>query len=428
MGRDRRPAVRSAPLSQGFAVCPESYEVNHPPRRAEGGVVVLGAYGLIGRELVRFLVEKTKADVVAAGRNPERLHALTAEMDAGRVRSRELDARDLGSVTAAAADASLVINCVGPYLDGGSDVAAAALEAGASYVDLASEQEHYRRLQKLSDRARKSGQFLFAGAGLFPGLSGVLAEQGSRFVPEVDSIEILYAQGRMPEADAGLGSFMTGILEACQETVVLRNGERVPHQFGATRRRIALPDPFGPVETFEVPTLETFTLADSLGARSVSTWAHFGEIPAWVFTLVRALRPDRRPWANRLLQRLTKLTMERDFARAAARGIGTEAWLQVTVDGADRRWRATFRFPEGGSIPTAYLPAIAAKRFLEDRLTATGLVTAIDVFDLESLLAELGEVGWKLEPKIETQEARAGTPGASNAPPPGTRRGSPAAD
>lgn len=52
----------------------------------ERTVLVLGAYGLIGREVVRFLVEKTEAEVIAGGRKRERLEGLAAELNPDRVR------------------------------------------------------------------------------------------------------------------------------------------------------------------------------------------------------------------------------------------------------------------------------------------------------------------------------------------------------
>lgn len=306
-------------------------------------------------------------------------------------------------MASAATEASLLINCVGPFLEGGAAVAQAAIDAGASYFDLASEQGHYARLRDLAPAARDRGQLLFTGAGIFPGLSGVLAMHGAGTLPQVESVEILYAQGRASDAEAGLGSFMTGVLEACHESVALREGQRVPLRFGDVTRRLALPAPFGEVQMFEVPTLETLTLSESLGARSVSTWGCFGDIPAALFTLVRVLKPHRRAWAYRLLRRLTAASMRREFERAVAKGVSAEAWMRISVEGAGQRWQATLRLPEGGAIPTAYLPSIAAKRFLEGRLSQTGLITAIDAFPAEPLFQEMSEAGWKLDLVINAQ-------------------------
>jgi len=369
----------------------------------ERTVVVLGAYGTIGRELVRVLVEKTEADVIAGGRRQERLDALTRELGPGRVRPRVLDAHDLPSVAAAAAEACLLINCVGPFLDGGADVAQAAIEANASYMDLASEQGHYERLKGLAPTARERNRLLFTGAGIFPGLSGVLAAQGASLLPAVDSVEILFAQGRASDAETGIGSFMTGILEASHDSVSLREGRRTPLRFGQVRRRVMLPEPFGEVQMFELPTLETLTLSEALGAQSVSTWAYVGDIPGALFTGVRLLKPDRRAWAYRFLRRVIRANMKREFERALSRGISAEAWMRTSVRGGDGRWQATLRLPEGGAVPTAYLPAVAARRFLEGRLDRSGLITATDAFPADSLFREIHELGWKLDLRTETR-------------------------
>ena len=116
----------------------------------ERTILVTGAYGLVGRELVRMLLEKTDARVIATGRKTERLASLAADLATGRVATQVLDVLDPSAARAACSKAGLLINCVGPYLESGEGVARAAIESGASYVDFASEQVHYQRLKALA--------------------------------------------------------------------------------------------------------------------------------------------------------------------------------------------------------------------------------------------------------------------------------------
>jgi hypothetical protein len=128
----------------------------------------------------------------------------------------------------------------------GDDAGArAAIEAGASYVDFASEEAHYKRLKELDAMAHHKGLFLLTGAGVVPGFSAVLAMRGVAHLPAADSLEIIYAQGRMAVADGGLGSLMTGVLEAGLAPVMLGDGTRVPVRLGEERKRVVLPAPFG---------------------------------------------------------------------------------------------------------------------------------------------------------------------------------------
>ena len=363
----------------------------------ERTVLVTGAYGLIGREVVRLLVEHTDASVIATGRKTERLAALSSELPSGRVETQVLDTRDPTTAHDAISRAGLLINCVGPYLESGEGMARAAIESGASYVDFATEQLHYQRLKELAPSARQKGLFLLTGAGLVPGLSGVLALRGAERLPTVDSVEIVYAQGRMLTPDAGLGSLMSAVLEAGHSSVVLRDGKQVPLRVGDDRCRMTLPPPIGEGEMLGFTTLEALTLAERPSPQSISMYIRIDGTPPVFFTLIRLLQPHRRPWAYRLLRRLTEANLARDYERAIARGAPADALLRITVAGGSQGWRSTLRLPEGAALPTAYLPALTARRFLLGRFEHTGIVTPTEAFPHEALLTEMNELGWKLD-------------------------------
>ena len=105
-----------------------------------GTVLVLGAYGLAGREIVDSLLAKTDLAVIASGRNVEKLEALTARLAHTRLSTRLLDAYDAGALAKACSEADLVINAVGPYAVGGAEIARTVLDSGLPYVDFANEQ------------------------------------------------------------------------------------------------------------------------------------------------------------------------------------------------------------------------------------------------------------------------------------------------
>ncbi len=54
-----------------------------------------------------------------------------------------------------ARDADIVVNCVGPYIISGYDIAATVVHAARHYVDFAFEQFHYNRLRTLDTLARR---------------------------------------------------------------------------------------------------------------------------------------------------------------------------------------------------------------------------------------------------------------------------------
>ncbi|MHC4493626.1 MAG: saccharopine dehydrogenase NADP-binding domain-containing protein, partial [Planctomycetota bacterium] len=178
-----------------------------------GTVLVLGAYGLAGREIVAGLLAKTDLRVIASGRNTQKLEALTQRLAHPRLSTRPLDAYDAEALAKACGDADVVINAVGPYTQGGAEIARTVLEAKCPYVDFANEQTHYRRLESLDALARRREVLLLTGAGLVPGLSTLIVLHAAEQLPDAQEVDVCYAQGRAPDEESGLGSALGGVVE-----------------------------------------------------------------------------------------------------------------------------------------------------------------------------------------------------------------------
>ena len=110
-------------------------------------VVLYGATGFTGSLTEQYLAEHPQQPRVAfAGRNRSKLEKVLQQLtnvSKERVQSIDLieaSASDQASLIRMAQSAKVVMNLVGPYAElGGKDVARAAVEAGARYVDLTGE-------------------------------------------------------------------------------------------------------------------------------------------------------------------------------------------------------------------------------------------------------------------------------------------------
>lgn len=347
-------------------------------------VLVLGAYGLVGREVTAGLLAKTDLRVIASGRSLDKLTALDRSLAHPRLSTRSLDAYDGDALSMACGDADLVINAVGPYAKGGAEIARAVLEAERPYVDFANEQSHYQRLEALDAFARRCEQPLLTGAGLVPGLSTLMVRQGASRLPRAQEVAICYAQGRAPDAESGLGSFLGFIVE-----LSLLGGR-------FERRFEAMPAPFGDVQMVSVPTLEALTVPKRLQVRSVENWWALGEVPPGTGALIRLLKPHQRNWGYRFFHRLTRWAMRDEYRRAVKKGLTTEGALKVVVRSPEECWQATARVEDGGRA-TAYLPVLAATRFAEGRLDLVGLGTPLDVFEPDATFNDLAALGWNVD-------------------------------
>jgi hypothetical protein len=369
-------------------------------------VLVLGAYGLAGHAITRMLLERTPFNVSAAGRKAAALAQLfsgsaalgrrAAELPDTRLRTVCLDARDTSALATACGAADVVINEVGPYARDGASIARTVIEAGKAYIDFANEQMHFHRLEALDGLAREQGVPLITAAGAIPGVSTMLALHAAARVPGVERLDLFWAQGRMPEAGSGLGSLMSGVLEAHHMPVAIEDGEETPIRLGARWHEESLPPPFGKTKMLGLPTIDAITIPRLVPLRHLQTWWMMGDVPTGLLTLLRVLRPERRPWAYRLVEALVRKTAEREYAHALAHGLGPEGLLKVRATGPDSTWEGHILFRDGG-VATAVLPVLCARAVLEGRAPRAGLLTPPDLFTPEDVFKGLEEAALAVE-------------------------------
>lgn len=352
---------------------------------SDSSILVLGAYGLAGRAIVKRLAETTPYAIVAAGRSSDKLQSVLKEMDTGEhVRGLTLDATDTAALREACDRASFVINAVGPFARNGATIARIVVECGRPYLDCANEQTHYRALLELDDAARRQGVPMITAAGAIPGVSTLVVMRLLEQFPQATQVDCCWAQFRHAYANSGLASVMGGILEAVESPAAVSHGALSPVVIGRSSRHFDLPGPFGRKQLLEVPTIDALTLYAWKPLQEFHTWFYMGDLPTWLLEIVRILRPDRRPWAYRFIEALMKQLNARDTQTAIDAGTGPESLLHIRVQDADAAQTESILFHDG-AVATACLPAYIADACLKGDITSTGLLTPLDVIDTEVL-------------------------------------------
>jgi saccharopine dehydrogenase-like NADP-dependent oxidoreductase len=184
-------------------------------------VLVLGAYGEAGAAIVRGLCATARFDVVAAGRNAAKLAGLARSIEG--LSTCQLDITHDEALRDTMACAGLVINCVGPYIGTGAQVAMAALDVGIPYLDIASEQEHYRRLRAMQARCIEAGGLILTGAGAYPGLSGLLLKAMIQRHPGARGAEMGLISGPHADPEAGAAQSLSASTLHSQRGAVWRS-------------------------------------------------------------------------------------------------------------------------------------------------------------------------------------------------------------
>ena len=146
-------------------------------------VAVVGATGYTGRLVVAELLRRG-VDVVAIGRNPDRLRSFPPEVE-----PRVADAADAAALAEALDGCRAVVSCVGSFIDHGEAVVAAAVAASVHYVDTSGEFPFLQRVFDVHDGpARAAGVAVVPGMAFYSAPADLVAALAVR------------ALGRVPEA------------------------------------------------------------------------------------------------------------------------------------------------------------------------------------------------------------------------------------
>jgi short subunit dehydrogenase-like uncharacterized protein len=184
-----------------------------------GRIVLYGATGYTGALTARAMVA-SGARPVLAGRDQGRLSALAARIsqagDGTELETAVAAAEGPGSLRALIGAGDVLVSTAGPFLKVGRPVVAAAVDAGAVYLDSTGEPPFIRQVfEEFGPRAERTGAVLLTAFGYdyVPGnLAGALALQAAG--PAAAGVQIGYfVRGDIRGgASAGTRASATGVL------------------------------------------------------------------------------------------------------------------------------------------------------------------------------------------------------------------------
>jgi short subunit dehydrogenase-like uncharacterized protein len=250
--------------------------------------VVYGATGLVGGRVCTEL-DAAGCAFAIAGRDPRALARLGELFPSAERRVAVLEPTALGR---AVAGARVVVNCAGPIANVGAPVLAAALAAGAHYVDLGGDQAFLHAMyERHESTARRAGRVCVQGCAV----NGALGDWAAAWAAEHICGEPMqgpavrqHAPPRLAE-DAPLDELVVSflfdelVLSPASQRAVFANltahglawrrdrWERVAP--AAERRRVnAGPDAGGEREVVSFPGGEVLTLPRHVAARAIQTY------------------------------------------------------------------------------------------------------------------------------------------------------------
>lgn len=360
-------------------------------RKPRGSVLIVGGSGAFGIRAAERLARASGADLILAGRRPDRLSAAVTSLSSvsGRtVRAVALDATEVTARDLVGIGAAVVVNASGPFQSQDYRLARAAIAAGCHYIDLADARDFVVGFNALDGLARDAGVLAVSGASSVPGLSSaVIAAHGHAF-RALRMIDIAISPGNAFDPGvATVSSVLGGVGQPLQmfedgvwRTVYgwqgLRRGD-----FGRAGRRwlgyVDVPDlALLPERIAGVATVR-FQAGLEVSVFHLGLWA-----ASWLVRagLVRDLAP-LAPWLLAVKRRCGRLGSDRGGMVVAMHGKGPDGRAHSLA------WRLDAGSGDGPYVPT--LTAVAlAKRLLSGAETRRGAFACDGIVPLADILAE----------------------------------------
>jgi len=239
---------------------------------AAGDVAVIGGYGGVGRATVRQLRSWGVEGFRIGGRSVEAAAGVVRQVLGGRGYAAAVDVEDPDQLDRFCAGSRLVLDCAGPAVRLGDRVVRAALRADADYAGPVGDDDLVQRASEAGAGRRRVAVF---GAGLLPGLTGILPRHAAmvaggathgRLATYAGGLDRFTPAAAVDYAAASAGGFGEAF-------ATWRNGRRVAAS--VPTRRMVLPGADGPVAVHPFLTTEMERVAAALGVVEANSYTVF---------------------------------------------------------------------------------------------------------------------------------------------------------
>ncbi|HWN20818.1 MAG TPA: NAD(P)H-binding protein [Gaiellaceae bacterium] len=332
-------------------------------------LAVLGATGYTGR-LVLDEARRAGLPLRLVGRRREALEALAQPGEEVRV----ADARDEEALGGAFDGAAVVVSTAGPFLELGFAPVAAAIAAGAHYVDTSGEQKWVRLVhERLATQAAERRVVVIPSFG-FDYVPGDLAARlaAGQVEGALDEVVVAYS---VKGVGTSRGTRRTMAALMGQGQMAWQDGRLVPSRFGATTRTIRFP--FGERTVVEWGGAEPVTVPRHTDVRNVRSYLRAPAVAAHTGRLGKLVAPLLR------LSTLAGPEGPRERGRRASRFI-----VLAEAHGPAGSGRAVL----SGSDPyglTALLLVRGAEALIAGEARGAGVLAPAEAFDARALAARL---------------------------------------
>jgi len=187
----------------------------------------------------------------------------------GQLSVAVLDALDREALARACRESDIVVNCVGPYIINGYDIAETVVRNGRHYLDFAFEQFHYQRIRNLDGLARANNVALITAAGEVAGLSSVLCAHCAQVLGGIERLTVYALESGSADSESGFSSIMNGALEPALNNQDFVDGRYVTARMGSDVIVRSFREPFGEMKLISDPSIDSLIVPRRVPVRTI---------------------------------------------------------------------------------------------------------------------------------------------------------------
>ncbi len=376
-----------------------------PKPSQSGPIAVYGATGYTGR-LVCEELGRRGAELIAAGRNPAKLEALSRDLGGG-VPTRAVQTGDPAGLRELLEPCAAVIACAGPFCAHGEPLLAAAAETGTNYIDTTGEQPFIGLVfDRYASAAQRSGAALVTAMGFDYAPGDMIAALTAEGIGPLEELTLAYSVRNLRMTR---GTTLSGIGMLTAPELEYTDGHLRPGARSLGRGSFEFPSPLGAQPMARYPSGEPITVPRHVDVRTVRTMLTTATmappqiapaLPALLPVIGAAMRTPLKRLAARAVERLPE-GPDPDARRAAVWMIVCEA---QPASGAVRRGVIS-----GSDVYglTAVTIAEGALRLAAPGYEKSGALAPSEAFDPAGFLDSLSDFGVSREVEGVAQKSPA---------------------
>jgi short subunit dehydrogenase-like uncharacterized protein len=228
-------------------------------------LIIYGATGYTGR-LASEYAKRLDLDFLIAGRTEQKLKDMASQLD---IPYSVFDVHQSVLIDSILKDASVLLNCAGPFMQTAQPLMNACIRNKVHYLDISAELESYQQAQGLDEDAKNSSVMLLPGCGGSVAMLGCLAGHVVDQVEDPISIDIaLLVAGSMSR-----GSAISAAENISSKCLGLVNGILVEQDVSETLD-FDFDDGKGNVSSFPVALPDLLTIQKSTNVFNIRTYVH----------------------------------------------------------------------------------------------------------------------------------------------------------